>query len=1140
MNTKNIIKKILIIPLFFICLFFGIDGLSADNSDFEPNVFSRSEWSANESYMTWAPEYSEVKAIVIHHTAGEEKTVINQMDAMRNLYYGHAVLYRWGDVGYNYVVDINGAVYEGRYGGNSVIGGHVLGYNPGTIGVSVIGDYNIRNIETYQYDALIDLLTYLCYQNHLDPKAEVYLKNKTIPVISGHRDLNPTSCPGNTLYGRMGDIRTKVAEKLETYPPYDYQAQFMSADSNVLVYGGESTKAKAKIKNTGNSFWLSESSQKISLKNNDSDLEVNLVNFGRSIEPGEIVEIDIEIEAPLVNKSQRYNFELIQDGNVIPGSQFSMNIEMRTPPYKAQIIDSSDTQIIRPGKQATVWVDIKNMGTNDWSGSEGLELAKENGKDSSFYREGDWIDKKTPMVFENIDINSGDKKRFSFGIKAPEDPGQYKESFILKSNKFDFEGGEDLVVDYYFMVGENEEELGDIGQKIYSTNSADYDYEVVKQSDYVNMLPGETRDMFIEVKNTGNSNWYGDILKLATSREKNRTSVFADSTWDKPNRVEMNQYRVETGETARFDFSVTAPQSLGEYNEYFNFIAEDIGWLKDIGVFWQITVSPPTYAAEIVEQSSYINTSYGMPAILTARFKNTGNITWDKNIVHLGGYGPMDRNSIFSSDDWLSSNRVNFLENEVKPGETATFSFNLNTNQGDGRYKEAFRLVADGYKWFGEKGLFWIVNINPLFDDFEYVDQSSYLTLSPGEQTQIWLKVKNSGTSKWQKSGNIPVRLATSNPKDRMSRFIDSNRVLLDQEEINPGETGKFTFNITAPNTPGVYEEYFTLVRDGKTWFRDIGIYWMITVEDNQYPTDDNLDEGQIENEHDITLSSSGSFIVVNSSETKIAEGDSGDVVSANYENGKYVFSVGGNNYTSDSHIRFVPWSPTTFFEITSYEDRPAWNTSLNDNKFKGVIEIRKSKDSSKLWVINELNIEDYLRGVSESLDSFDSEYLKAAAVAQRSYVYHHWSNGGRHPDDFLTLKNSRNGNGDDQIYQGYNFTLRASNVSVAVEATAGEVVTYDGEPVITPYFNQSDGRTRSASEAWGWDSPYLVSKDDPYCEGLELKGHGVGMSGVGARGLVSEGRTYSEVLNYYYTNTGIGEIDTNINVRIGIYSVGL
>ena len=103
---------------------------------------------------------------------------------------------------------------------------------------------------------------------------------------------------------------------------------------------------------------------------------------------------------------------------------------------------------------------------------------------------------------------------------------------------------------------------------------------------------------------------------------------------------------------------------------------------------------------------------------------------------------------------------------------------------------------------------------------------------------------------------------------------------------------------------------------------------------------------------------------------------------------------------------------------------------------------------------------------------------------------------------------------------------MRSSYTVNAAEETYGEVVTYDGELIKTPYFSQSDGRTRSAEEVFGWThTPYLQSVDDPYCEGLEMRGHGVGLSGCGSKGAAENGKTYLEILKYYYLGVEIETI---------------
>ena len=74
-----------------------------------------------------------------------------------------------------------------------------------------------------------------------------------------------------------------------------------------------------------------------------------------------------------------------------------------------------------------------------------------------------------------------------------------------------------------------------------------------------------------------------------------------------------------------------------------------------------------------------------------------------------------------------------------------------------------------------------------------------------------------------------------------------------------------------------------------------------------------------------------------------------------------------------------------------------------------------------------------------------------------------------------------------------------------------------------TPYFNSSDGRTRSAEEVWDWkDTPYLKSVSDPFCKSDVLKGHGVGLSGCGAEGMAQMDWNYKKILKHFYRGVEI------------------
>jgi peptidoglycan hydrolase-like amidase len=224
------------------------------------------------------------------------------------------------------------------------------------------------------------------------------------------------------------------------------------------------------------------------------------------------------------------------------------------------------------------------------------------------------------------------------------------------------------------------------------------------------------------------------------------------------------------------------------------------------------------------------------------------------------------------------------------------------------------------------------------------------------------------------------------------------------------------------------------------------------------------------------------------------------------------------NQIKKGNYKRIVP-EDGAIITITSYENRPDWNEELNDNQFRGIIEIRKSETTGKIWVIDELPIEEYLYGIAEAGNDNDPAYLKALLTAARTYALYNIQIPTKHDEENYILDASAN----DQVYRGYGAETRLPNVKAAVDATRGKTITYDGEIVVTPYFSSSDGGTRSWSEVWSGERAWLQSKDDPGCEGSTLSGHGVGLSAAGARYFAeNEDWTWKEILQYYYTGIKI------------------
>jgi peptidoglycan hydrolase-like amidase len=233
----------------------------------------------------------------------------------------------------------------------------------------------------------------------------------------------------------------------------------------------------------------------------------------------------------------------------------------------------------------------------------------------------------------------------------------------------------------------------------------------------------------------------------------------------------------------------------------------------------------------------------------------------------------------------------------------------------------------------------------------------------------------------------------------------------------------------------------------------------------------------------------------------------------------------------AQNNFKFVPKTDDTIFEIISYADHPQWNPNLNDNLFRGNIELKYSDVSKKIWIINELGLENYLKGVAEALDEHPVEYLKALVIAARSYAIFHVENDGKYPGEVFHLRNWSN----DQLYKGYGFEKRAPNILKVVEDTKGIVITYNGKTVRGLYSSDSGGTTKNACKVWAGvfcntEYDYLRGgiKDPAGTEHIQsavLASHGVGISAAGARVLTNQGKTYQEILKYYYSGIEIKKL---------------
>lgn len=430
------------------------------------------------------------------------------------------------------------------------------------------------------------------------------------------------------------------------------------------------------------------------------------------------------------------------------------------------------------------------------------------------------------------------------------------------------------------------------------------------------------------------------------------------------------------------------------------------------------------------------------------------------------------------------------------------------------------------------------------------------ITLKPGKAITVWVDVQNTGTAGWRSKTGPFIALNAAGPAGRVSAFRSTSwdrkpyRVLRLPRAVGAAHAVRLRFVLRAPKTEGTYVEQFGLVAENLTWISGGTVSFTVTVGNPVPPSttpsttpaplataagEPIVRVGITSTTKPVVVQSTTPFLVT-AGGTSLFQNVTGPII-ATVSNGTATVTDGTTSLTTDQPVRFSPASTTGLLEIVSYENRPAWNTNLNDNIFRGTIEVSAPVGKTSAWIINELPMEQYLHGLAEVTNTQPSEYLKALITAARSYATYHYLTKTKHAVDNYDLNATT-----DQVYRGYGFEQRAPNVAAAVEATTGQVMTNAAAisaknptgVIIGAYSACTDGTTRSFTSVFGGDpamTPYLVSVPDPdgictnarYLQGLDGN-HMVGLSAAGARAMADNDKTAAQILAAYYTGVTIAK----------------
>ena len=208
----------------------GLPSSSAHAGAVSPAIITRAQWGADEGLRPadCSPEYSTtIRAGFVHHTVNTNTYAPSESPGLvRAIYAFHVNGNGWCDIGYNFLVDRFGVAFEGRFGGmdRPVIGAHAGGFNTATFAVAGIGDFTSSQPAPAMTDTIASILGWKLGLHNRDPRGSTvlisaggpytaYPAGTAVPVrvVSGHRDVNRTGCPGDTLYPLLDSISARAA-----------------------------------------------------------------------------------------------------------------------------------------------------------------------------------------------------------------------------------------------------------------------------------------------------------------------------------------------------------------------------------------------------------------------------------------------------------------------------------------------------------------------------------------------------------------------------------------------------------------------------------------------------------------------------------------------------------------------------------------------------------------------------------------------------------------------------------------------------------------------------------------------------------------------------------------------------------------
>ncbi len=572
----------------------------------------------------------------------------------------------------------------------------------------------------------------------------------------------------------------------------------------------------------------------------------------------------------------------------------------------------------------------------------------------------------------------------------------------------------------------------------------------------------------------------------------------------------------------------------------------------------------PPYRATVGTRSlDYLQIEPGKTLTLSIDVTNTGTKVWrakGTNLVALNAVKKaktgfdINKSTKFYDKSWGTIVRPMGLSKDMKPGETTTMKFTLKAPKTVGEHREWFSLAVKGIDFMPGAAFELLIRVGAPKTAAYRVDaglaSSTSFTMEPSRSKTFDITVQNTGSATWNRKGAGEVVLALAEPQQRTSVLWHQNwygKTILGRlttSQVKPGQKGIFRFALQAPKDYGEYLEKVQVISPGLTRAVD-GLLTITVVVPSPSPVQVSTNSLGAEpiirvglvttSDGWVEVAGDKPVLVTDVNGALVAEVAAGAVTRLAFLNSAYAVTANGVTVAAPGPLRMVGKEVGTILTVTS------WHSQYN--AFRGTLELRATPATKKVWLINELPMEQYISGLGETGNSGPTEFLKTLTVAARSYALFHNLRKTKHADEFYDINATT-----DQVYLGYAYELKVPNLVAAVVATRGVIMTHPTPvtakntvgAIVAAYSSCTDGRTRSIKEVWNLDIeyfPYLVSVPDPtgicttppYPTSYLTGGGGNHMVGMSAFGAVKyardQAKTFDWILSYYYTGITLKQV---------------